>query len=110
VLMTGRRRGRRLFQFSLRELVFELVAVSFSAGLLRYAVMQESFLVGVAGVMLLGGAIGAAIGRSLDDERGGGGLMGAFLGALALPVFLPVLLCVALIVYVYVRWVMSGAS
>ena len=70
MLMTGRQRERRLFQFSLRELVFELVAVGFSAGLLRYAVMQDSFLVGVAGVMLLGGALGAC-NRSESRRRAG---------------------------------------
>jgi hypothetical protein len=110
--MSKRRTRRRLFQFSVRALVLETVAVSMSAGLLRYAALSLGrtdfgtyhFLAGVAGVMIAGAAIGAPIGHALEDERGGVALMGIYVGAIVAPLLLILVLPVVFVLWRFFLW------
>lgn len=91
--MAARREKRPPYQFSLRGLIFFSVALCVSFGLLRDAVLSYQptdgfplapppFNLGSSfgAVVLLGGAIGAAIGHFFRDERGGVALMGGWVG------------------------------
>src|SRR5262249_25007861 len=97
--MAIRRKERLPFKTTPMGVVVVIVALVASLGLFWAAVIygfdrsreQRAFACFLAGGACLGGGIGAVIGQSFRDEKGGTAQMGVFIGTLVGPFVVTVL-------------------